>query len=455
MILTREERLKRSKSLRTTTSQAALNQILFQPSAMGVPFVLKDDKEAFVKGAYENNALIYSIINLITRAASVVPWVVYEVTDEKSFSQYKRLPSEIRVKNLIKSESLKRKGLEEVVNSKLAELIQRPNPEQGQAEFIENALGFKLITGDSYIHGVEADSVFQELYVMPAHITEIISSGRLEDVVKGYKVRGYSYDITLPYESVLHIKYWNPDYQSPGSHLYGMSPLRAARSVITQSNDTYTANQRALQNMGAEGMLALDEEGNITPEQLGQLQQDLKSRAEGPENYKKILINTMKWKWVQFGISPVDLNIIESQKMSMRDLCSVYGISSELLNDPDNKTNTNKKESRKSLYEDRVLPELDSLRDELNRWLVPAYSKRDGIQYYIDYDMSAIPALADDLDKISERIARIDDLTPNEKREALGYGRIDDEIYDRIWYPMNKVPVDGDSEKGFTDYLNG
>src|SRR5699024_653100 len=130
--------------------------------------------------------------------------------------------------------------------------------------------------------------------------------------------------------------------------------IQAARGIVTQSNDTYKANSRALQNMGAEGMLSNEDETDLTDQQISQLQKDLKARGAGPENFKKILVNTAKWRWVRFGISPVDLNIIESMKMSLRDLCNVYGISSELLNDPDNKTNSNKKESRRALYYERV-----------------------------------------------------------------------------------------------------
>ena len=428
-------------------SQNQLNQVLYRPTTAGVPFVLKDDKESFIRDGYENNPNVYAIINTITRSAAVVPWVVYQVTDEKKLSEYRRTKAELSIKR----EVLKRKALEEIPDSDLADVIQRPNPEQGQSEFIENMLGFMLATGDTYIHGVEADSVFQELYVMPAHITEIVSSGGLESPIKGYKVRGYSYNITLDYATVMHMKYWNPDYRSPGSHLYGMSPLRAARSVVTQSNDTFTANQRALQNMGAEGMLSLEDE-YITPEQFGQLQRDMKARVESPNNYKRMLLAANKWKWIQFGISPVDLNIIESQKMSLRDLCNIYGISSELLNDPDNKTNANKKESRRALYYETVLPMLDHLKYELNRWLVPAYSQRDGVDYYIDYDTSAIPALAEDMDKVAERLSRIDELTFNEKREALGYGRLDEPMYDKPWVDMRKMPVE-EGEK-FIDYLN-
>lgn len=420
-------------------SQNQLNQALFQPYAPGMPFTMGDDKRDFVNDGYRKNPNVYSIINFITRSLAAVPWNVFVVKDEKALQWYKNRTGQARVDKRIESRSMKRKALELAEESELHNILQRPNPLQGQGEFIENLLGFKLLTGNSYAHGVEVNRAIGELWVMPAHLTEIISGGGVEDIVRGYRITERMMDIELESESVLHLKYWNPDYGSPGSHLYGQSPLQAARSLITQSNNTYTANQRALQNMGAEGMLSADED-SLTDQQIDQLRKDLKARGSGPENFKKILVNTAKWRWVRFGISPVDLGIIDSMKMSLRDLCNVFGMSSELLNDPDNKTQANKKESRRSFYYERGLPELDSLRDELNRWLVPSHSRRDGKQYYVDYDLSAIPALAEDLEKLSQSL-RLMPVTLNEFREETGFERYDDPIADEIWWDMTKAPV--------------
>jgi len=440
-----------------TTTQNQLNQSLFSPYPSGAPFVMNDDDSDFIEEGYQKNANVYSVINVITRAAAAVPWNVYVVDDQKAKYKYKGWKGKKRVQSPVESKNLQSKALELAEQSDLAQIFDQPNKHQGQSEFIENFLGFKLATGNSYIHGVEVDGAFGELWVMPAHLVEIISSGQIEDVISGYKIKNKLYDVEIDPETVLHSKYWNPDYGSMGSHLYGMSPLKAAQGVITQSNDTYTANQRALQNMGAEGMLSKEGDGNLTGEQKSDLRKDLKRRGMGPENYKKILVNTAKWRWVQFSISPVDLNIIESMKMSLRDLCNVYGISSELLNDPDNKTNANKKESRKALYYETVIPEIDSLRDELNRWLADSHSERDGVEYFIDYDITAIPALAEDMAKKTEWLEKAWWVKPNEAREATGFESLDNDQMDQPWAPIGRQPIgeDLDVEKEIQRYSKG
>jgi len=319
-------------------------------------------------------------------------------------------------------------------------VIDRPNPHQGWSEFVENLQGFKEITGNTYVHGVEVDQAFGELWVMPAHLVEIVSSGNVESVIRGYRITEYVYDIELDAEEVMHMKYWNPDYSSVGSHLYGMSPIRAARDVVTQSNDTFTAQQRALQNMGAEGMLALDED-NVTDKQLSDFRKDLNRRGQGPDNYKKMLVSTAKWRWEHFGISPVDLNIIEAMRESKRELADIYGIDTTLLNDPENKIQANKSEARRELYYETILPKADNLRDELNRWLAADHSKHDGVEYFIDYDSSAIPALAKDIGKKVGWLQEAWPITPNEFRQSLNYDTIDEPSMDMPWAPIGRQPV--------------
>jgi phage portal protein BeeE len=144
------------------------------------------------------------------------------------------------------------------------------------------------------------------------------------------------------------------------------------------------------------------------------------------------------------------MNIIESQKMDLRDICNVYQVSSELLNDPDNKTNSNKVESRKALYYEAVIPDLDALRDDLNRWLTPSYNT-DGVEYYIDYDLSAIPALQEDMKKVVEQMGAAWWTTGNEKRRVMGYDT--DPEMDKFFIPSGLVPLDTDVNFDITNEL--
>ena len=437
------------KALSGALQPNKLNRSLYVTLADGQPIWLGSSPESYVRDAYSYNPDVYSIVKMIARAASAVPWVLHEVTNQKSYQKYRRMPSEMKRHNLAGVITQKEMAMEEVEDGHpLYELLQRPNPYMGMAEFFESVVGFKLITGNSYVHGVRIESgadkgKFGELWVMPAQLVEIIASNDPEHVVRGYKLNWYKgvEAFEIPADEVMHMKYFNPNYQSAGEHLYGMSPLQAARRVVTRSNEAYTANAKMLKNMSPPGILMLDDDNvDFTPEQASQLERQWSQRI-GSEKAGKVMVSGAKLKWQALGLSPVDLNIIESQKMDLRDICNVYGISSELLNDPDNKTNANKRESRMALYYETVIPELDLIRDELNRWLVPAF-ETDGKKYHLDYDIASIPALQGDIEKQTAHLDKAWWITGNEKRMLQGYDTREE--LDAIFIPSNLVPWTGD-----------
>jgi HK97 family phage portal protein len=437
------------KALQGALAPNNLNRSLYVTLANGQPIWLGSNPEAFVRDAYLYNPDVYSVVSLISKSVSAVPWVLHEVKDRRSYAKYMRMPSEAKRHDLGKVMYRKEMAMEEIEDHPIVDLLNRPNPYMGRAEFFEAMVGYKLITGNSYTHGVRISAgrdagKFGELWVMPAQLTEIIASKDAEYIIRGYKLNWYAgteaYELKA--EDVMHLKYFNPDYSSAGSHLYGLSPLQSARRVVTRSNEAYTANAKMLKNMSPPGILMLDDDNveQFTETQASQLEKQWAQKI-GSERAGKVMVTGAKMKWQALGLSPVDLNILESQKMDLRDICNVYGVSSELLNDPENKTNSNKKESRMALYYETVIPELDLIRDELNRWLVKEWNV-DGKMYHLDYDVASIPALQADIEKQTRQLADAWWIKGNEKRVAQGYDT--DPAMDQYFVPSNLVPLTGE-----------
>jgi len=417
----------------------------------------ENDRENVYKG-YMINPDVYSIVNLITNAMRSVSWVLYEVSDEAKYRKYKRLPSEAKQYQFEKVYKTKNEALSEVhdSNNKLYKLLEKPNELQGWGEFIENVMGFKLITGNSYVHGVILENganagLINELYAMPSQYMRVRATAKGENVVSGYSLEIGSRRTDFKPEEVLHMKYWSPDYEGTGSHLYGLSPLHAGSRVVRQSNDAYTAQTALLQNSGAMGILAVDPD-SMTEEQASQLENQYYRKYGGPHKRGRIVITGAKMDWKQIGMSAVDMNILESQKYSLRDLCNIYQINSALLNDPDNKVYNNVKEARKALYYEKVLPELDTFRDELNRWLTARYNEKTGGQFYIDYDLESVPALQADMKLVMEQVRDAWWITGNEKREAMGYDH--DPVMDQFFVPAGLLPLGAteETEKQLEEY---
>ena len=436
------------KRLNVPSGSNRLNNQLFASLTGAAPIYFSDNAETYIRDGYEFNPDVYAVVNGITNAASAVPAVVYEVKNKDKARKYYRLKYSQRNGAedgfLEKSKQLKEQAFEEAPDSDLADVIDRPNPLQAWPEFVENTIGFKLVTGNSFTHGVElSDGRFGELWPMPPQFTQIKASKSTETLIEGYTLNTYGTTETIDAETVMHLKYWNPNYSSPGSHLYGMSPLKAARRSVRAGNDGKTALSRAYANNGASGMLFPKDPDitGISKEQRNQIKQYQRQHGAGPENYKSFLVFSAEMGFQQFGMPPVDLEILEAGKMSMRDICNVYSYPSELLNDPDNKTNTNKRESRKQLYQEVVIPTLERFYSELNRWLVPRFEEVAGKEYHIDYDVSQVEALRQDQAKKVEWLSKVWPLPPNVFLQEMGFDPIDDPRFDEPWVDMGKLPV--------------
>lgn len=399
----------------------------------------KDD--TYINKGYRFNSTIYSIVNLINKAASTIPFQVYEVQKENDLKRYKALTSgELNTSVLGKAERLRKRALVELEHTELHELLNRPNPAQSFYSFLQEIIAFGKLTGNRYVYGITPDTglaaaKFKELYVLPSQVVEI-NSGGLMQPVKEYTLE-YNGSHRIPAEMVLHIKDFNPYYDGTGSHLYGMSPLKAGLRSMDANNEALTTGVKYLQNQTARGVL-MSEEGDLNETQARALKQKFKQQYQGSQNAGDVIITPKKLSWVNFGLNASDLSLLEQYDATIKDLCNIYSVPVQLLNNTSASTYNNQKEAKKALYQNAVIPELIKIRDEFNRWLTPQF----GENLYIDFDFTVVPELQEETEKVVQQMSQAWWLTPNEKRAATGYG-LDEENpeLDKYFIPANLIPL--------------
>ena len=160
------------------------------------------------------------------------------------------------------------------------------------------------------------------------------------------------------------------------------------------------------------------EDGEIfSEEQRTRLREDLKAAYEGTGNAGRVLVLEGDFEWKEMALSPKDLDFIEGKNLSAREIAQVYGVPPMLVGVPGDATFSNYKEARYHLWEDTILPHLEMIKSELNRWLVPFF----GEKLVLDYDTESIPALAPKREALWSKIEKASFLTLNEKRELVGY----------------------------------
>ena len=402
-----------------------------------------ENDTTYINEGYRKNATVYSLVNIIAKAASSIPFQVYEKVNDNDYKRYKAMNNGTLDSSVMhKANYLKKKALVELHDTDLHKLLERPNPAQSYASWMTELIAFGKLTGNRYIYGIAPETgngagKYKELYVMPSQLIEIISGGIMQPV-KEYAIE-YNGQYKIPADQICHIKDFNPYFDGSGSHLYGQSPLRAGLRSMTTNNEAVQTGVKYLQNQTARGVLMSDE-GDLNEVQAQQLKDKFRKNFQGANNAGDIIITPKKLSWVNFGLNASDLSLIEQYNASIKDLCNIYNVPVTLLNNTESSTFNNVKEAKKALYQNCVIPELNKIQDELNRWLAPKY----GEKLCIEFDYSVIPELQEETEKVVNQMAQAWWLTPNEKRAAMSFGTDEEnEILNEYYIPANLIPASG------------
>lgn len=356
-----------------------------------------DNFRALSEQGYEACAVVYACVKLIAQTASRVPWYVARMDAQGNMKEFDRHP--------------------------LIDFLHRPNEVEGGAMFTEKVLSYLLLNGNSYIIGVRgtASSPPQFMYCFrPDRVT--IKPDRSGQFLVG----GYRYDTGmgpqdfLP-DDVLHLMEFHPT-----DDWYGLSRLHVAQKQIDVLNKAAAWNAKLLDNdMRPSGMMTAPTFGDID-----QFKRAVRENFQGYQNAGLPLVidKAQDITWTQLSVNPKDVDWLKGQQWTMRQIASIFGVDSCLVGDMEYATYSNKQEARKALYMEVVLPLMDLLKDEYQRWLVPYYGQ--GI--VLDYDKDTIDELQEDREKQYTYLDKARWLTINEKRLATGYDeRPDGDVYDK------------------------
>ncbi len=383
------------KASKTTASVVAF-------FAAGQPVWTPRNYEQLAKQGYETNATVYACVNAIAHAISGLDWLLFE---------------------------RRRRGEQELEEHAVLALLARPNPFEGRTFFFSKLAGYLMLAGNSYLEAVapnRPNAMPRELYCLRPDRMRVLPDVR--ERIGGFEWEHQGVRARFRADEVLHTKLFHPTHD-----WYGLSPIEAAARSVDVDNASLTSNMKFLQN-GFRPSGALTVDGNLGDDVFTRLKADVQAQYGGAERSGLPLLLEGGMKWQDMSLSPKDLDYLAGRKMSQLDVCRAYSVPPELVNLKEG-TFENRKEARKALYTEAVLPVADLLRDELNTWLVPRYGDR----LRLDYDRDAIQALQEDRKALWERVRQADSLTVNEKRVAMGYDAIPDG--DVVLVPASVIPL--------------
>jgi HK97 family phage portal protein len=414
------------------------------------PIYMADKPKEYVTKGYVYNDLIYSIIKTKQDIAKSINWLAYKVTDEKAYRQMnyaiKGVKAGLNVqKNTNDAIHYRKKALEEVSGTLVNKFLEKPNSHQTFNEIVEELFGWFDITGNFYLYGLEREDrmrTLQSIHVAPAQNVEIVAGDWLNPI-EGYKLKHYYGNQTvIPADQVLHIKNWNPDYDTDGRQLYGLSPLRAGTRILELDNAGLDTSTASYQNSGVRGLIhALANNNgnqNFTAEQAALIKTKIESWT-GTSKANSLAATNAPVGYTEIGKSPVDLGVMQAMDKNMVRLCNLLQSPVELY--LPGTTFSNKAEARKNLITTGILPKMELFKDKMNKWAIERFNT-DRDKYIIDYDLFSIAELQDDLTKITNMYKGMDWVTINEKREAMNYGTYENDLADTLFVQPFAMPID-------------
>lgn len=370
------------------------------------------DAEKAVREGFQASPWVYAAIKRRADAVASVPW---EVQIRKGDGTWEQAPD----------------------SHPLAKLLARPNPEMSLSELVEltqihldlagNAFWHKAKVGDG--EGARTKYVYP---VMPERVRVV--PGTLT-IIDGYIV-GNAPGVRLPAGDIVHFAYANP-----GDLLYGQSPLQAAGKSVDVDNAAAAWQKVSMQNRGIpDGIFEMDD-ADMTPDQFEEVRKVIREQYAGIGNARTPwVVNRAKWR--PMSLSPAEVDFIETRHLSMKEICAVYGVPSEMISGMGDANRASSETVRKTFWLDTILPLLTDMQATLNRGLAEEY----GGEVRIAYNTSSVPALQENRAEVM-KVAR--DLWAmgvpfNEINQRLGLGFDDIPGGDVGYLSAGLIPADFD-----------
>lgn len=408
-------------------------------------------REDFVVKGYKGNAEVYSIVRKIVDKLSFAPLYLYIDNGEEKSRKYKSCKKSVDRVEHAKYNIYRTKALEFAEDrNDLSELIKQPNQSQSWVELIELMRIFYFVQGEAFLYRETTDDsdIALSLHVVPANLMEPVFGDSLDEPIQGWKLNLLNGHVRmLDAKDVFQLKMANPEFDSMGGQLRGMSPLQAGQKYLQLDDSSVKAWLNSTVNEGAKGLISpnhADPKLWLNPKQVDDLQNSIEDKIHGADNKNKVVASAMPLQYTAIGLSPQALAIIDGLKYSNVKLCDLWGVPSVLF-DP-NPTYQNMKEAKERFVSEVILPYLSKEEDALNRWLVEPFKKRDGQNYVLDYDTSVYDELKISLE---ERQALAEILTTNEMRVMEGWDEVEGDAANQVFVAAGKVPL-SDFDLGLT-----
>ncbi|MBR1733957.1 MAG: phage portal protein [Alphaproteobacteria bacterium] len=361
--------------------------------------------ESMSETGFQKNVIAFRAINLISRGIASIPMRLRKIETSKEKEKHNETENK---EDIIKAK---------IETEKLNTILNHPNSRQSRGTFFEYLVNYLLISGNAFIYWNKNE----QMMCLRSDRVHIVPNASKTDV-DFYLYNVDSTQFKIEKSDLLHLKFFNPL-----NDWYGLSPLHVASRAIDQHNAMSNHNLSILQNGGRPSGCLTVKTGseNLTEEQREQLRYDVRKAYSGTLNAGKIMVLEGDFEWKEMGLSPKDLDFASGKDLTTREIAQAFGVPPILVGIHGDSGFSNYKEARLHFWEDTILPFAELIRLELERWLSEKLRKN----VEIVFDLDKIHALTSRRDILWQKIADANFLTINEKRELLGFCKLNSAEY--------------------------
>lgn len=325
-------------------------------------------------------------------------------------------------------------GNYERINTSAAyRVLNNPNSYQTGPEFLLNLVATALFEGEAFCVVRRNDRYeVAEIHLLPR--------GCCSPMVTDDKEIFYSVgesplapggiDYIAPQRDILHLKFHTPRHP-----LIGESPIKAAAMAVGV-NVELSRNQAAFYaNMSRpSGILSVEQK--LTAAQMAELRAAFQAQSKDwNAGHIPILGGGMKWE--PLGITSQDAQVVQAQRMTVEDICRVFGVPPPLIGDLSHATLNN----AESTIQHFLSMGLGSYLEGIER----AFDRLFGLgpNEYVELDTAALlrTDFAGRIDGLTKAVQG-GLMTPDEARAREGLNRIkggDSAFLQRQMVPIDKI----------------
>lgn len=266
---------------------------------------------------------------------------------------------------------------------------------------------YKLF-GNTYIRKLRGSRTGQPvaLQYLPQDMVRPVGNGVNPMTHYVYTTDGRSYDVAI--EDMIHIRYG----REPSDFRLGRAPLQSVLREIASDNVASSAAYGLLSNGAMPSLIvgpdAKDTVVDMSIDDLRQVKRQLHEDLTS-DNAGGIVVMSGPYRMDKVSLSPAELALDSVRRVPEERICSTLGLNPMVLglgSGLDRSTYSNYERAQQAAWEDGMIPLLRAISDALTTSLLPDFVEtQEGDT--VEFDVSSVRALADDLQAESERAERL------------------------------------------------